>query len=168
MNLENTEKGSKSTNHRSQTITFWTCLNELSCFLRVPLRWLTAPKNANVSWLLNFRVRVFLKSAVKSKFSFILFVYNLIRCSQKKRESYPAKCFPFFSWVKDERRVSPNRSSNNQAQDLIYEAYTNSGTMQSIFIIFVLIAISQEDVRKRNASSTDDWRLGKPILCSTY
>ena len=35
-------------------------------FLRGPLRWLTAAKNANVSWPLNFRVRVFLKSAVKA------------------------------------------------------------------------------------------------------
>ena len=35
------------------------------CFLRGPLRWLTAAKNANVSWFLNFRVRVFMKSAVR-------------------------------------------------------------------------------------------------------
>ena len=35
------------------------------CFLRGPLRWLTAAKNANVSRLLKFRVLVFLKSAVK-------------------------------------------------------------------------------------------------------
>ena len=36
------------------------------CFLRGPLRWLTAAKYANVSWPLNLRVRVFLKSAVKA------------------------------------------------------------------------------------------------------
>ena len=36
------------------------------CFLRGPLRWLTAAKCANVSWPLNFRVRVFLKSALKA------------------------------------------------------------------------------------------------------
>ena len=34
------------------------------CFLRGPLRWLTAAKNAIVSWLLNFRIRMFSKSAV--------------------------------------------------------------------------------------------------------
>ena len=34
------------------------------CFLRGLLRWLTAVKNANVSWLLNLSIRVFLKSAV--------------------------------------------------------------------------------------------------------
>ena len=34
------------------------------CFLRGPLRWLTAAKNAIVSWLLNFRIRMFVKSAV--------------------------------------------------------------------------------------------------------
>ena len=35
------------------------------CFLRGPLRWLTAAKNAIVSWLLNFRIRMFMKSAVR-------------------------------------------------------------------------------------------------------
>ena len=34
------------------------------CFLRGPLRWLAATKNANVSWLLNFRIHVLMKSAV--------------------------------------------------------------------------------------------------------
>ena len=34
------------------------------CFLRGPLRWLTAAKNAIVSWLLNFTIRMFLKSTV--------------------------------------------------------------------------------------------------------
>ena len=35
------------------------------CFLRGLLRWLTAAKNAIVSWLLNFRIHMFVKSAVK-------------------------------------------------------------------------------------------------------
>ena len=34
------------------------------CFLRGPLRWMTAAKNAIVSLLLNFRIRMFVKSAV--------------------------------------------------------------------------------------------------------
>ena len=34
------------------------------CFLRGPLRWLTAAKNVVVSRLLNFRIRMFVKSAV--------------------------------------------------------------------------------------------------------
>ena len=34
------------------------------CFLRGPLRWLTAAKNAIVNWLLNFRIRMFVKRAV--------------------------------------------------------------------------------------------------------
>ena len=34
------------------------------CVLRGPLRWLTEAKNAIVSWLLNFRIRMFVKSAV--------------------------------------------------------------------------------------------------------
>ena len=34
------------------------------CFLRGPLRWLTAAKNAIVSWLLNFTIRMFVKRAV--------------------------------------------------------------------------------------------------------
>ena len=36
------------------------------CFLRGSLRWLTAAKKAIVSWLLNFRIRMFVKSAVKT------------------------------------------------------------------------------------------------------
>ena len=34
------------------------------CFLRGPLRWLTAAKNTIVSWLLNIRIRMDVKSAV--------------------------------------------------------------------------------------------------------
>ena len=37
------------------------------CFLRGPLRWLTAAKNVIVSWLLNFRIRVFEKRSNKTK-----------------------------------------------------------------------------------------------------
>ena len=33
------------------------------CFLKSPIRWLMAAKKANVSWLLDFRVRMYLKSA---------------------------------------------------------------------------------------------------------
>ena len=59
----NTQNGSKSTNHKSQIIVFWThWLN--FCFLKDPLRWLTTVKNANISWLLNFRMCVFMKSTV--------------------------------------------------------------------------------------------------------
>ena len=39
------------------------------CFLRGPLRWLTAAKNALVSWLLNFTIRMFVKSAVMLTFT---------------------------------------------------------------------------------------------------
>ena len=42
-------------------------VEENFCFLRGPLRWLTAAKNANVNWILNFRIHMFLKSAVKAK-----------------------------------------------------------------------------------------------------
>ena len=47
MKQRDTQNGSKSTNHRSQTLTFWTPFKE--------------------SWLLSFRVRVFLKSAVRKR-----------------------------------------------------------------------------------------------------
>ena len=43
------------------------------CFLRGPLRWLTAAKNAIVSWLLNFRILMFVKSTVKAQLSAELF-----------------------------------------------------------------------------------------------
>ena len=42
-------------------------VNVKFCFPRGPLRWLTAAKNAIVSWLLNFRIRMFVKSAVRSQ-----------------------------------------------------------------------------------------------------
>ena len=44
-------------------MTFWTRKVKF-CFLRGPLRWLTAAKNAIVGWLLNFRIRMFVKSAI--------------------------------------------------------------------------------------------------------
>ena len=37
------------------------------CFLRGPLRLLTAAKNAIVGWVLNFAIRMFVKSAVRKK-----------------------------------------------------------------------------------------------------
>ena len=62
-NLE-TEKHTKRIEiHKSQTMTFWT--REVKfCFLRGPLRWLTAAKNAIVGWVLNSRIRMFVKSAI--------------------------------------------------------------------------------------------------------
>ena len=58
------------------------------CFLRGPLRWLTAAKSAIVSWLSNFKIRMFVKSAViKMKHSmgletcakiYFLFIFNLV------------------------------------------------------------------------------------------
>ena len=44
----------------------WFCLKagvvRILCFLTGPPRWLMAAKNENISWLLNFRVRVLLKT----------------------------------------------------------------------------------------------------------
>ena len=42
------------------------------CFLRGLLRWLTAATNANVSWLLNFTICMFMKSAVNWEYACIL------------------------------------------------------------------------------------------------
>ena len=58
-----TKKGSKSTNHKPWP---FEPVKLKFCFLRGPLRWLTAAKNANVNWLLNLRICVFLKSVVNS------------------------------------------------------------------------------------------------------
>ena len=52
------------------------------CFLRGPLRWLTAAKNAIVSWLLNFRIRMFVKSAVKS-----VCALHLVQCQVQSKDS---------------------------------------------------------------------------------
>ena len=57
----NTQNGSKSTNDKPW---IFELVKVNFCFLRGPLRWLTVMKNANVSWVLNFRIPVFLKSIV--------------------------------------------------------------------------------------------------------
>ena len=61
----NIPNGLHSTNHKSQTMISFVPVKVKFSFLRGPLRWMTVAKNTNVSWLLNFRIRVFLKSAVK-------------------------------------------------------------------------------------------------------
>ena len=49
------------------------------CFLRGPLRWLTAAKNAIVSWVLNFRIRMSVKSAVRQWLAhFEAFTFNYL------------------------------------------------------------------------------------------
>ena len=58
LNHRNTQSGLKSTNHKP-----WPFEPMKFYFLRDRLIWLTAAKNANVSWLLNFRICMFLKSA---------------------------------------------------------------------------------------------------------
>ena len=57
----NTQNRSKSTNHKPWP---FEPIKVKFFFLRGPLRWLTAAKNAIVGWLLNFRIRMFVKSAV--------------------------------------------------------------------------------------------------------
>ena len=56
------------------------------CFLRGPLRWLMAAKNANISWLLNFGIRVFLKSAVMGRVLNSWFYFLLI--SSQSSQAY--------------------------------------------------------------------------------
>ena len=53
------------TNHRP-----WPCLNKIRFPKRTAVDWSTSAQNANVTWLLNFRVPVFLKSAVKESVLF--------------------------------------------------------------------------------------------------
>ena len=61
LKYRNIQNGSKSTNHKPWS---FEPVKVKFCFLRGPLRWLTAAKNAIVSWLLSFRIRMFVKSAV--------------------------------------------------------------------------------------------------------
>jgi len=46
------------------------------CFLRGPLRWLTAGKNAIISWLFNFTICMFVKSTVIKKCKAIFTLYQ--------------------------------------------------------------------------------------------
>ena len=62
-----TQKHTKPIEIPQSQITNHDFLNPLKlrfCFLWGPLRWFTAAKNANVGCLLNFRIRVFMKSVV--------------------------------------------------------------------------------------------------------
>ena len=61
----NTQNGSKSTNHKPWP---FEPIKVKFCYLRGLLRWLTAVKNAIVSWLLNFTIWMFVKSAVITSF----------------------------------------------------------------------------------------------------
>ena len=56
-----TDRDPPITNHKPRT---FEPVKVKFCFLRGPLRWLTAAKNAIVRLLLNFRIRMFVKSAV--------------------------------------------------------------------------------------------------------
>ena len=58
LNHRNTQSGSKTTNHKP-----WPFEPVKFCFLRGRLKWLMAVKNANVCWLLNFWICMFLKSS---------------------------------------------------------------------------------------------------------
>ena len=76
------------------------------CFLRTLLRWLTAAKNAIVSWLLNFRIRMFVKSAVTWDQALYSFRFeNYIPAGMaKQKESliqtfYETSAAHFFDWL---------------------------------------------------------------------
>ena len=68
------------------------------CFLWAPLKylkWLTAAKNANASWLLNFRIRVFLKRAVSNTLEHFF-------------------CFPFISGTFPSKRRALSSASSKK------------------------------------------------------
>ena len=91
----NTQNGSKSTNHKPWPFE----LVEVNLrFLWAPLKylkWLTAAKNANVSWLLNFRIRVFLKRAVSNTLEHFF-------------------CFPFISGTFQSKRRALSSASSKK------------------------------------------------------
>ena len=62
----NTQNGSKSTNHKSQTMTFWTRLSKV-LFPKRSVKMIDGSENAIVRWILNFRIRMFVKSAVNMR-----------------------------------------------------------------------------------------------------
>ena len=64
------------------------------CFQRGPLRWLTATKNASVSWLLNFKICVFMKSAVICKP-----LWPLLQTEMRI-------CLPFNSYTSTSKRLT--------------------------------------------------------------
>ena len=66
------------------------------CFLRGPLRWLTAGKNAIVGWLLNFTIHMFVKSAV-NQHCFISYTPKNLSMKQHGQWGVMTNHFPFRS-----------------------------------------------------------------------
>ena len=75
--------------------------------LRGPLKWSTAAKNANVSWLLNFRIRVFLKSAVSNKFKHF-FCFSFISGTFGSKQRTFSKSIVKKTWLRHGHFV-PNK-----------------------------------------------------------
>ena len=73
-----TDQNPPITNHKSWP---FEPIKVESCFLRGPLRWLTAAKNAIVSWLLNFRICMFVKSVVSGlNFTIMCYQSERVKC----------------------------------------------------------------------------------------
>ena len=130
-------------NGSKQTMTFWTRWSNLLYFPRGPLKLLTAAKNANVSWLLNFRIRVFLKSAVSNKFKhFFCFSFISVTFGSKRR-TFSINSIVKKTWLRHghfvpnkHARISPEHQLTNwsamfmcvivklQPRDTIYTVYS--------------------------------------------
>ena len=93
----NTQNGSKSTNHKSWP---FEPIKVKLCFLRGLLRWLTAAKNAILSWLLNLRIRMFVKSAVKDKCNRLLSIKVGLAISLQLPSTYRHQFTHLTSWNK--------------------------------------------------------------------
>ena len=78
----NTENGSKSTNHKSQTMTFGTRWRKV-LFPKRSTEMIDGSEKRKRRWLLNFGIRVSLKSAV-TDFSFngSVLVFNRFQCNK--------------------------------------------------------------------------------------
>ena len=102
-------------NGSKQTMTFWTRWSNLLYFPRGPLKLLTAAKNANVSWLLNFRIRVFLKSALSNKFKYF-FCFSFISGTFGSKQRTFSKSIVKKTWLRHVRPFCSKQTCQNLAR----------------------------------------------------
>ena len=78
----NTQNGLKSTNHKSQTMTFWTRWRKV-LFPKRSTEMIDGSEKRKRRWLLNFGIRVSLKSAVTDfRFNGSVLVFNRFQCNK--------------------------------------------------------------------------------------
>ena len=131
----NTQNGSKSTYHKSKTMTFWIRWSKLLFFLRARLRWLTAEKNANVSWLFKLQ-----NSGVYEKRSERLKLFSMLmqRWWLKLENDEYLKHFFFLHQVQKEQYLNYRRAYFKDTTD-VFSSVSKDLLKTSEHIVHVVV-----------------------------